>query len=364
MRRVDLITDIPFWSLIRGDASRIRALAEFLGPRTALRVVLLAKTGQLHAPVTRGRIKFDPSMFDVVSVVIDPNSQARAMASLQAVFRESPPSVALIEYVQLSWLLDVLPAGTRPFLDTHQIAHERNQRFTAAGLPPPNTIDEASEYAAFARYERVILIQQEDLDTVAQRIGMERVLLAPHPVRSLTTKVRAEARSIGFVGSEYLPNLDGLRWFLDAVWPRIGDTAELHIYGGAARCIDAQALPSNVHLDGRVADIDAAYRTFDIAINPVRVGAGLKIKTVEALGAGLPLVTTSEGARGLRDGAGEAFLIADDAEGFAAHLLRLLASRTLREELARGALHLVTQRLNPEACFGPLLRAIERPTPD
>ena len=46
MHRVDLITDVPFWDAARGDASRIRSLAEYLAPRTALRVVFLSMRGQ------------------------------------------------------------------------------------------------------------------------------------------------------------------------------------------------------------------------------------------------------------------------------------------------------------------------------
>lgn len=360
MRRVDLVTTVPFWTASRGDASRIRGLVEFLAPRTSLRIVLLAKAGQDPAPVTRARIEIGQTKVALVGVRIDLTSHAQTLASLEGVFRESPASVALVEYVQLTWILAALPAGTRPFLDTHEIAHERDERFAAAGMPRPNAITEAAEYAAFSRYERIILIQHEDGDTVGRRIGTGRLLVAPHPARLLATEVRAKARHIGFVGSEYPPNVDGLRWFLDAVWPRIGDHAvELGIYGPVGRRIDPASLPSNARCHGEVADIDSAYLTFDIAINPVRVGAGLKIKTIEALGAGLPLVTTPEGARGLRDAAGEAFLLGRNEVEFAAHLSQLLASFAARERLAKGARRLAAERFSPEVCFGPLLRAIE-----
>ena len=176
-----------------------------------------------------------------------------------------------------------------------------------------------------------------------------------------TTQIRPGVRRIGCVGSEYLPNVDGLRWFLDAIWPRIADPAvELGIYGGVAGRLDAAALPPNARCHGTSPISIPAYRTFDIAINPVRVGGGLKIKTVEALGAGLPLVTTPEGARGLRDAAGVAFLLARDADEFAAHLAQLIASRELRQQLAAGARRLAAERFGAEVCFEPLLRAIER----
>jgi glycosyltransferase involved in cell wall biosynthesis len=176
----------------------------------------------------------------------------------------------------------------------------------------------------------------------------------------LTTEIRPRVRRIGCVCSEYLPNVEGLRWFLDAVWPRVADpSVEFDIVGAVDRRLDAALLPANARCLGVVADLDSAYQTFDIAINPVRVGGGLKIKTVEALGAGLPLVTTPEGARGLRDAEGTAFLVARDADEFAAHLRELIASQERRRQIAAGAHRLATDRLGAEACFGPLLRAIE-----
>jgi len=359
MHRVDLITDVPFWNAARGDATRIRSLAEYLAPRTSLRVVFLSMPGQPPDASSSGRLRFGATVVDFVAVAIDLDSQARTISNLQAVFEKSPPSVALLEYVQLTWMLDALPFATRPFLDTHQIAHERNERFAAAGLRQLNTIDEAAEYAAFERYERIMLIQDKDREIVARRFAADRLVLAPHPARQIETEIRASARRIGFVGSEYPPNVDGLRWFLDVIWPRIDSTAELAIFGNVCRRIDRAALPANVRCHGRVDDLDSAYRTLDIVINPVRVGAGLKIKTVEALGAGLPVVTTAEGARGLEDAAGTAFALAHDADEFAMHLSQLLASQNRRTHLAAGARQLVAERFGAETCFGPLLRAIE-----
>jgi len=358
MRRVDIITNVPFWAAARGDASRIRALVAFLAPRTRLRVVLLVERVPPAARAVRSRMNVGGIEVDVVGV--PSKTRARALTNLESVFREDPAVVALVEYAHLSWVLDVLPVDTRRFLDTHEIAHERNARFIAAGLPPPSALDEAAEYAVFEHYERVVLIQQEEAQRVAQRLGDERVLVAPHPVRILDTEIRDEARHIGFVGSSYPPNVQGLRWFLDTVWSRPDFAkAVFDVYGDVGRSMNPATLPSNVRCHGVVADLDAAYRTLDIAINPVHVGAGLKIKTVEAIGAGLPLVTTPEGARGVQDLAGEAFLLAPDAPTFAAHLTDLLSSRGRRHELSTAARAAAVARFSPEACFGPLLRAIE-----
>jgi glycosyltransferase involved in cell wall biosynthesis len=85
------------------------------------------------------------------------------------------------------------------------------------------------------------------------------------------------------------------------------------------------------------------------------MGAGLKIKNVEALASGLPLVTTGEGARGIADVAGDAFLVADDPDAFASACLRLLDDVSLRTRVAARALQVARERFSPQACFAPLL---------
>ena len=114
-------------------------------------------------------------------------------------------------------------------------------------------------------------------------------------------------------------------------------------------------------LHGIVPRLSDIYAQIDIAINPVYWGAGLKIKTVEAMANGLPLVTTAEGARGLRPLAGKAFLVAADRESFVAGLNELIADFNLRQNLAREGADFVAKFLKPESCFRDLLAAIHNP---
>jgi glycosyltransferase involved in cell wall biosynthesis len=97
------------------------------------------------------------------------------------------------------------------------------------------------------------------------------------------------------------------------------------------------------------------YKSIDIAINPVLYGSGLKIKTVEAIAYGIPLVTTSAGAQGLHEESGRSFLLADTPEAFAAAICRLAASSDLRCQLSTQSRSFARQHLTPAACFGALL---------
>ena len=112
---------------------------------------------------------------------------------------------------------------------------------------------------------------------------------------------------------------------------------------------------SGVTLHGIVDDLDEIYRRIDIVINPVRVGSGLKIKNVEALANGLPLVTTSHGAEGMEDGAGTAFLVADTPQDFAEHINQLLASQETRQALGEQAYAYAEENFSEDGCFQELM---------
>jgi glycosyltransferase involved in cell wall biosynthesis len=96
-----------------------------------------------------------------------------------------------------------------------------------------------------------------------------------------------------------------------------------------------------VDLLGEIADITAAYAQAQVVLNPLRFGTGLKIKSVEALSYGRPLVTTSVGAEGLGAGCEGAWMVGTDAKGLADHCVRLLRDAVERHTLAAQAVHYV-----------------------
>lgn len=93
-------------------------------------------------------------------------------------------------------------------------------------------------------------------------------------------------------------------------------------------------------------------------INPVQMGAGLKIKSVEAMANGLPLVTTTHSATGLMKAKGKGFLIANEAENFAFALNRLMMDYDHRCQLGRFAHRFIQKHFSQERCFKSLLQFI------
>ena len=135
-------------------------------------------------------------------------------------------------------------------------------------------------------------------------------------------------------------NRDGLLWFLENVLPlvrRRHPDVRVRVAGaGVDPALAATAREHGVELLGFVPDLDPLYRTANAVVVPLRVGGGLKFKTVEALAAGVPVVSTPVGAEGV--GPGRWFAgVEETAVGFAEALLAVGADQPAAERRSAAA---------------------------
>ena len=154
----------------------------------------------------------------------------------------------------------------------------------------------------------------------------------------------AQRRGVLFVaGFGHTPNIDAANWLVRGIWPHVRAAvpdAELTL-AGANPTAAVQALAGDgVRVTGSLSEAALAeeYARARVALVPLRCGAGVKRKVVEAMHLGVPVVTTPVGAQGLGD-AGDALAVADDPAGLALAVLRLLrddAAWTTQADAARG----------------------------
>jgi glycosyltransferase involved in cell wall biosynthesis len=137
------------------------------------------------------------------------------------------------------------------------------------------------------------------------------------------------SRSIVFVaGFSHPPNVDGAMWLVDDIMPlvrRAIPDARLRIVGSNPTVAVRSLATPSVEVMGYVAADELArlYSEARLAVVPLRFGAGVKLKVVEALHEGVPLVTTAVGAQGL-PGLGGAAVVSDSAEAIAAAIIALM----------------------------------------
>lgn len=178
------------------------------------------------------------------------------------------------------------------------------------------------------------------------------------PVDRNTSGQPAQLLFVG--GFNHAPNRDGLLWFCSAVWPQLNTNfkAALSVAGSNA---DAQILAlsgDGIDVLGFVSDEELLrlYARADVVVAPLRYGAGVKGKVIEAMARGVPVVTTSVGAQGIQD-ASEMLLIADDADAFAA-AIRRARKPDVAAAMTAKALNYIEQFYSTSAMTNTLTEAL------
>ena len=147
---------------------------------------------------------------------------------------------------------------------------------------------------------------------------------------------RRDASCIGFHGTmRWEPNVSAAEYLVRHVFPHVRaqlPNARLSIFGGpiAAR-IDALSGLDGVDIRGGVDDIRAALADVDVYLMPMLQGSGVKNKLMEAMSAGLPVVTNRLGAEAFLDDIGSAVSVGESAQELAAHAVRLLSDGEARQ---------------------------------
>jgi polysaccharide biosynthesis protein PslH len=149
-------------------------------------------------------------------------------------------------------------------------------------------------------------------------------------VASLPARARRPGNHTAlFVGDfSYAPNLEGLSYLADQIMPRVWERLPEATVNVVGRGVDTPPADPRLRVLGFVDDLDAAYAEADAVVVPLLTGGGSPLKFVEALARGMPVVATSHAASLIEPGrAGEHFLAADDAEGFATALVSALSGQ-------------------------------------
>jgi len=192
------------------------------------------------------------------------------------------------------------------------------------------------------------------------------VLPVPMQVSARTEPFNADRFEILWLGGfDWPPNAEGAQWFMQHVWPRFLDLTDaevkLRLVGGSPSAdLRSYADDPRIEVPGYVQDISSLKRKSDVLIAPLLTGSGVRVKTVEAMAAGLPVVATTKGHEGLEAVAGTDLLVSDDPEMFARELARLANSVVLREELSRAAIDYVARHHDPDRVTAIKAEAFEK----
>jgi len=161
----------------------------------------------------------------------------------------------------------------------------------------------------------------------------------------------------------YPPNADGVRWFLREVFPlvrRAVPGVSLTIAGARPPRDIAQAAaiqPDAVAVTGYVPDLVPLLETASVVVVPVRAASGMRVRILESLARGVPVVTTTTGVEGIDAVNGRHLLVADEPEDFARAVVRVMREPGLGAALAREGRRLVVEKYDWQAAL-PALEAV------
>ncbi|MGI6368903.1 MAG: glycosyltransferase [Anaerolineae bacterium] len=243
----------------------------------------------------------------------------------------------------------------------------------------PHAAYSAVQWLRLRRYERLacqrasLTVAVSELDARAlQALGAGiRPVVVPNGVDTasyptdLPDSLGLQHPNLVFTGKmDYRPNVDAMRWFVSQVWPLIrAQLPAVHLYiVGKQPHRDVQALDADpaITVTGYVPEVRPYFGGADVYIVPMRVGGGTRLKVLEALATGMPMVSTSLGVEGLAVQDGRHCLLADTPAAFAEATLRLLRQPALGRQLGQAARALAEERYDWTR-LAPLLLAAWQP---
>ena len=375
-KTVVVVTEAPFWEGNNGKYERILALCNEIKQQANLKVFFLGSIWQARQQeidakgynnvvvsfkdYEKGELPEDlPQWTEFYNI---PGFKRwrhsafyRAFAKFIAIQK---PNMVILEYIYLSYLNDAIPDTCTAVIDTHDIMCFREYRFYEHGFDHHINISLAEEKRILQRFDAVMAIQKEERQLLQKLLPQTPILLCPHVVDAEVTKPKSNAiKTIGFIGGGSLANRVGLEWFINQVWSVIKPYGlELLIFGSVGKHFDKYcAKDPQIKNMGTDMSQQEIYSAVDCTINPIFVGGGLKIKTLEAIAYGKPIVSTKEGAVGIGEEGNNGIMLARDRAEFIEAFIRLIHEPNLVEDLISQGRKLVESDFNSKVAFNPLL---------
>lgn len=193
-------------------------------------------------------------------------------------------------------------------------------------------------------YDAIVPITQRDAEHFRLLGSTLPMFVSPtgiDPQRLVRSPSKRQFPSVFHIGSlDWLPNQEGILWFLDNVWSKVAEQhpdIKFYVAGRNMSSRFAQLTYPNLEILGEVEDAVEFMNQNTIMVVPLRSGSGMRIKIIEALALGKTVISTTVGAEGIGAKAGKEILLADDAKAFYQQLDKCLNDRLYCEKIGNQA---------------------------
>jgi polysaccharide biosynthesis protein PslH len=244
------------------------------------------------------------------------------------------------------------------FLDEHNHESSLLQSVCDSTTKPLLYLYLKSQLKKLERFERQALRSVDAVSVVSMHDAKKVRAAAPE----ITCKIIPNGVDLSFfdiprhprpyrvvaVGSlDWLPNVEGLLWFLEEVWPSViaaRPVATLHIVGRNPQRALLKRASDQITVAGSVEDVRDHVQDASAFVVPLLAGGGTRLRVLEAMAMRIPIVSTRMGVEGIQCTPGQHVLVTDTPENFARQLIALLDDKGTAECLARAGRQLVEQQ--------------------
>ncbi len=273
-----------------------------------------------------------------------------------------------VEYQQMVPLVLDLSAK-HTVLDLHNVESALVESYARSRRGPSALLFRA-EAAALRRMERRTIGSFDDVVVVSEqertRLSPDArsVLVCPNGREPSAVLGEAPDPTVAFVATMgWAPNVDAAVWLGREIWPRV----RARVPGARLLLVGKDPAPAvralaggSVEVTGTVADVNPYLARSRVVVAPLRAGGGTRLKIMEALDVGRPVVATSIGCEGLGDLVGRGVVVADTAPGLADAIADLLLDPARAAALGRVGHDAVEAAHSWDMALAPLIEAVRQ----
>jgi glycosyltransferase involved in cell wall biosynthesis len=287
----------------------------------------------------------------------------KVVSTLEKIFQIENFDVVHIDHIHMAWIVEILRRLTNSpiVLREHNFESDivfryyKNSKNFLLKIYLFMQYKRLIEYEIFIaqKFDKVIMISKADekklksfnknINTITIPAGVDEDLIRIKAYKE--NKLKYSLFHIGDLG--WYPNLDGLRWFIENVFPLVVKKipeVKLFVYGKNSNKLKiSTSLNNNVIIKGFVNDLINELKDKEIGIVPLRIGSGIRIKILELMAQGHCLISTSIGCEGIDADNGKNIFIADSENSFAEKILYLFEKDNIIRNVGLNASNFIKE---------------------
>jgi len=317
------------------------------------------------------------NLFSKASMHIKRFDQQGFRRALERVLKEARYDIVQLEYLHMTPYVETIRrySNASIILHSHNIEHLVWERMTASTSNPLKKayLRELTrklrnyELSSLNTYDGIVTVSKNDAAFFSRAGCKIPITDIPFIARlsDYSTGVTAcEFPSLFHIGAmNWKPNIEGIAWFLEEVWPLVHRRfpfLRLYLAGRFMPAWIAEKQYPQVVVAGEVPVAKDFIQSKGIMVAPLLSGSGIRIKILESMAIGKPVIATTIGAEGIPYTAGKNILIADKPEEFAEAIGTCIADKGFCDEVGRAARKLVEEEYHNEACTAKLVSFYHR----